>query len=102
MSNKDLIKKAIGAAECYEAEIDTDTIAEALRECADALEAQEWRTDMENAPLDKAMKVAFGNSVRIAHHSSATGKWWSEYGHELKEPTAWKPLDTPPNTGQDT
>lgn len=99
VSNADLIKNLREIQQCYEkAGVDGENGAATIKEAADALEAHEWRTDMENAPHGVSVQVAFGKVVRIAKLSKATGKWWSEYGHELEAPDAWKPLDSPPDT----
>ena len=66
-----------------------------LKQAADALEATLWRDDVENAPKNTNVLIEHYGGFYVAYHSSATGKWWSEYGHQLKNPANWKPL-TPP------
>jgi hypothetical protein len=65
------------------------------KKAADALEATLWRDDVENAPKNTNVLIEHYGGFYVAYHSSATGKWWSEYGHQLKNPANWKPL-TPP------
>lgn len=106
MSNADLIR-ALRACQQYDADGVMCVVSlQACVEAAEALEAQEWRTDMENAPRD-------GDEILVGAHlpwhgwradlvqwEEVKNNWWISGGMSAPpyEPTHWKPLDTPPDT----
>ena len=61
------------------------------------IEESKWQP-IETAPKGEDLLVFSEIYICIASHSKNTGKWWSEYGHQLKQPTHWKPLPQPPKT----
>jgi hypothetical protein len=87
-----------------------------LKQAADALEAHEWRTDMENAPRDGTWIRAYfpdwaACEERTGHHAPGQidtywagcdtyGRWQTPGRTSTDEykPTHWKPLDNPPDT----
>lgn len=73
---------------------EVEGLISALSQAADALSAYEWRYT-ELPPCNQDLLVKYQSGVRIANLSTATGKWWSEYGHELESPEAWMPLPKP-------
>jgi hypothetical protein len=99
VSNADLIKRCRSGAEIYQEGLDDDDIGAALLDAADALEAHEWRTDMENAPRDEPVLVSCLGEHRIAILDPEDGEWWCAHRNAIFGiPDAWKPLDTPPDT----
>lgn len=70
---------------------------QAVDEAAQALEAQEWRTNVDQVPWGKLVLISNKGAIRIAFRSQVNGAWQSEYDYGLEVPTHWKPL-TPPET----
>ena len=107
MSNRDLIKrlrsqyvmsKYLSSNDLYPGMVD------AMEKAALALEAQEWRTDMENAPQDIPIDVWNGRggfrcaAVAWERFNRKDWAWASKSGEYMCHPdhaTHWKPI-TPP------
>lgn len=117
MSNADLIKRLRGAAGNMHSDL-MSRHAQMLFAAADALEAHEWRTDMENAPrdgteiclgvvLDWHNDAKDGRDPRVGNGFYVLGGYWfdedakrwrNRIGMHVETPDAWKPLYTPPDT----
>lgn len=119
MSNRELIERLRSADDLLDEHgvLSLLPVSLAVKRAIEAMEAHEWRTDMENAPRDGTHIMSMcgdawpvsvywqAYSPEDAAEAGVPGYW--DYSDDLLsmhvddvEPTHWKPLDTPPPSAE--